>query len=62
MITLNVDGMHCKSCEMLVGDELEENGATNVVVDHKKGIVKFDNMEKDKAIEIIKKEGYKVRK
>ena len=62
VITLNVKGMHCKSCKMLVNDALEENGATNIRIDldEKKqlGKVSFENLDKKKAVELIKKEGY----
>ena len=61
---LEVKGMHCKSCVLLVQDALEENGAKNIFItlDEKKqiGKVSFDNLEKAKAVEIIKKEGYNV--
>jgi copper chaperone len=61
--TMKVKGMHCKSCEMLIKDSLEElPGIANVQADHKKGLVIF---EFDKAKgntqdvkDAIKKEGY----
>jgi copper chaperone CopZ len=66
-IKLNVEGMHCSSCEILISDELKElNGVKDVVVNHKSGSVnvKFDQSKTNKhdIIEVIKKEGYKVRK
>jgi len=66
-IKLNVEGMHCSSCEMLIGDELKElDGVNKIKVDHKSGTVevKFDESKttKQDIIETIKKEGYKVRK
>ncbi len=66
-IKLNVDGMHCKSCEILIIDALKEkDGINNVKVDHKAGYVEveWDNskIKKEGIIEIIKKEGYKVRR
>lgn len=66
-IMLNVEGMHCKSCVMLVKDALEEKGAKNVNVKldgkTKKAIVSCE-YEGDKIdiINTIKKEGYKVLK
>ena len=61
---LIVKGMHCKSCKMLVTDALEENGAKNIVIElnEKKqvGKVSFENLEIEKAIELIKKEGYEI--
>ena len=66
-IKLNVEGMHCPSCETLIGDELKElYGVTKVKVDHKSGLVdiEFDDskINKEEIIKTIKKEGYKVRK
>jgi copper chaperone CopZ len=66
-IELNVEGMHCPSCEMLISDSLEElDGVKNSEVDHKSGIVavEFDDSKtkKEEIIKTIKKEGYKVRK
>ncbi len=62
---LEVKGMHCKSCVMLVKDALEEIGASNVKVTvdekNKKGKAIFDFLgDKEKAIQAIKKEGYTV--
>lgn len=66
-IKLNVEGMHCPSCEILITDALKElDGVKNAKVDNKSGSaeVEFDNskIEKGVIIETIKKEGYKVRK
>jgi len=66
-ITLNVEGMHCKSCEMLIKDELNElEGIKAVNISAEKGIatVEYDEnkVDKLKIIEIIKEEGFKVRK
>ena len=66
-IKLTVEGMHCPSCEILIGDELKElNGVKNIEIDHKSNSVnvKFDQSKTNKhdIIEVIKKEGYKVRK
>jgi copper chaperone CopZ len=64
-IRLNVMGMHCSSCEMLVKDALEESGASNVVVSHKKGLVdvEFDEKKLNESTirALIKKEGYNVK-
>ena len=66
-LKLNIGGMHCPSCEMLISDELKElDGVKNAKLDHKSGTaeVEFDNskVKKEDIIEVIKKEGYKVRK
>lgn len=57
--------MHCKSCEMLITDALEEVGA-KAQVDSKKeiAIIEFDEkrLTEDKIKQIIKKEGFKVNK
>lgn len=60
MIEIKTKGMHCKSCEILVKESLEEEMALNVNADYKTGIVKFTNLELKKAIKIIKEEGYEV--
>ena len=66
-ITLNVEGIHCKSCEVLIKDELEElGGIKDVEVSHEKAYVKveFDETKTDKMqiIEVIKKLGHKVKR
>lgn len=58
---MNVEGMHCKSCEMLIRGELEENGV-KVSFKGNELTVEFDEKKitLDKIKEIIKEEGYKV--
>ena len=63
---LEVKGMHCKSCVMLVTDVLEESSAKNISIslDEKKqiGKVSFEySGDKKKVIGAIEKEGYKVK-
>ena len=63
-ITLNVKGMHCPSCEILLKDSLEElEGVSNAKADSKSGIVEVDFDESktdiDKIKSVIIKEGYK---
>ena len=63
-IELKVKGMHCKSCDMLVTDELGEiPGVSGIEASHKTGIVKF-NAEDSVNIEVVKKKirelGYEV--
>jgi copper chaperone CopZ len=58
MTTINVKGMHCTSCEVLIKEALEERGATKVKVDWKKGSVSFDKLDEATAKKIIKQEGY----
>ncbi len=64
-LKLNVDGMHCRSCGVLISDSLKELGATAAKVNHNKGIVKvaFDDskIKQNDIIKSIEKEGYKVR-
>ncbi|MBI2665872.1 heavy-metal-associated domain-containing protein [Candidatus Woesearchaeota archaeon] len=59
---LTVKGMHCKSCEVLIKDALEELGVNSCSVDHKKGTVAVNFDEKKVSLEqikhIIKNEGY----
>ena len=59
-VTLNVKGMHCKSCEMLIGDALEDEGVKSTV-DWQKGVIMVDFDENkislDKIKQLIKAEG-----
>ena len=60
-----VKGMHCKSCEMLIKDELEEMDSVNVIkISYKTGevLVGFepDRADENKMRSIIKNEGYEV--
>lgn len=64
-ITLNVKGMHCPSCEMLIKDSLGElDGVNKVKASYKKGTVKvfFDEsqIDEDKIRTVINNERYKV--
>ena len=66
-LKLNVEGMHCKSCVMLVQDSLSEIGAENVKIEldekTKKAAVSCDyDRDKMDIINIIKKEGYRVKR
>ena len=60
---INVKGMHCSSCEMLVKDALSDmDGVNNSTASHKDGIVEVDFDENKIELEAIKKairnEGY----
>jgi copper chaperone CopZ len=64
-LSLHVQGMHCKSCKVLITDELEETGfVSNIHVDVEGGIVSCEyDLEKitaQKIKEIVEGEGYKV--
>jgi copper chaperone CopZ len=64
-ITIDVSGMHCKSCEMLIKDALEDEvGVKNVDASHEKGtvIIEFDekHVNVNKLKSIIKEEGFEV--
>jgi len=63
-IDLTIKGMHCKSCETLIRDELIEAGAKDCKIDHISGkaIVIFDesSLNLNSIKSIIKKEGYGV--
>ncbi len=66
-IKLNIEGMHCPSCEVLIADELNElDGVKKAELDHVSGIgnIEFDSSKtnKQQIISAIKKEGYKVRR
>ena len=62
--TIKVKGMHCKSCEMLIGDSVSEiRGVEGVKADHKKGVVSVrlkDDGLMGKVRAAIEKEGYGV--
>ena len=63
--TINVKGMHCKSCEMLIKDSLEEtNGVEAAELSHTAGTatISFDEnkVSLDNLKKIIKDEGYEV--
>jgi len=62
-IKLNITGMHCNSCAILIVDSLtEQKGVKDAVVNLKKNsaIVKLDEklIDEKQLISIIKKEGY----
>ena len=66
-ITLNVEGMHCKSCEILIKSELDDiEGIEKSSVSQEKGIVEVEydenKVDKMKIIETIKKEGFRIRR
>jgi len=59
----DVKGMHCKSCEMLIIDALEElDGVKNVKVSSKddKVIVEHNSVDESLMKKTIESEGYKV--
>ncbi|MBI5797479.1 heavy-metal-associated domain-containing protein [Candidatus Woesearchaeota archaeon] len=64
-LNLKVEGMHCKSCETLLTDELQEAGAKDIKISFSKGTVAATIDEKTlteaKVRKIIEKEGYKVQ-
>ena len=63
-IQFRVEGMHCKSCEMLIGDALEDLGVKKSRANKDEGTVTvhFDEekLKPNKICEIIEDEGYKV--
>jgi copper chaperone CopZ len=65
-IKVQIKGMHCKSCEALLEDALEDIGAKESKIDHKSGIAKVTYDEQAVTIDKIKKaitdEGYSVTK
>ena len=56
-----IEGMHCKSCEMLIRGELEDNDV-KASFKGKELTVEFDDkkISLEKIKEIIKEEGYKI--
>jgi len=63
-IELKVKGMHCRSCEMLVKDSLEEiQGVKKAEADHKKNLVKIEAEDKVDLEDVkakIRELGYEV--
>ena len=66
-LNLTVEGMHCRSCKLVVEDVLHELGAANIkiLIDEKRkiGMVSCECADKGKVIFIsaIEQEGYKVK-
>ncbi|MFH0737180.1 MAG: heavy metal-associated domain-containing protein [Candidatus Micrarchaeota archaeon] len=62
--TMKVEGMHCRSCEMLLMDVISEiRGAHGVKADSKKGtvtVIAADQSAIEEAEKAIGDEGYKV--
>ncbi|MEM4359449.1 MAG: heavy metal-associated domain-containing protein [Candidatus Bilamarchaeaceae archaeon] len=63
-VTLKVKGMHCRSCEVLLGDVLSWiKGTGNVKIDYTNGKVMLDVVDSSvlpRVIEAIRSEGYEV--
>lgn len=63
-LKLNVEGMHCASCETLIKDVLSDENV-KASVDSKKGevIIEYDDskINLDKIKSLIENEGYKVK-
>jgi copper chaperone len=62
--TINVKGMHCRSCEILLADSISEiKGVENVSADSGKGAVTV-SLRDESLLALVKKtiekEGYKV--
>ena len=63
---IKIQGMHCKSCEVLINDSLSElKGIKSSKISAAKGaaIIEFNEKETslDEIKNVIKKEGYKVK-
>lgn len=60
--TMKLKGMHCRSCDMLVKDILEDMGCDDIDVTHKTGDIAFaydkEKTDLDKIKKELKKEGY----
>lgn len=59
--TLQVKGMHCTSCEALIKEVLEEEGARHIKANHKDGTIRFEGLDPQKAAALIAAEGYEVK-
>lgn len=61
MTTVNVEGMHCKHCEMLITMELEDRGAKDVKADAASGTVAFEgDLTPQQVQEAVEAAGFKV--
>ena len=62
-VKFSVNGMHCKSCEMLIKDEVSDiPGVETVSVDHKTGdgyLTAFQEIDRDLILKAITNAGYK---
>ena len=65
-IQIQINGMHCKSCEALLEDAFEDLGAKESQIDSKTGIAIIEFDESNVTIDQLKKavvdEGYSVTK
>ncbi|MBL7052018.1 MAG: heavy-metal-associated domain-containing protein [Nanoarchaeota archaeon] len=57
-----VGGMHCKSCEMLIKDSLEDLGVKDISFINNEITITFDEskISLETIKKVIEKEGYKV--
>ena len=61
MTTVNVKGMHCAHCDMLVTMELEDRGAHDVKADHETGVVTFEGeLTPEQVKEAVEAAGFSV--
>ncbi|MBT3395534.1 heavy-metal-associated domain-containing protein [archaeon] len=64
-VILKVEGMHCKSCEIILKEELENiSGVVNVIPNHKKDIIELNFNGSNETLNVVRaliiKEGYKI--
>jgi len=53
IMLMKINKIHCKSCDMLVTDILEDAGAKNIKVSHENGTAEYEG---DINMDIVKKE------
>ena len=62
--TIQVKGMHCRSCEIMLTESIEETGTKVVSANHAKGEIVVDFKDEKKEMgnvkKAIEKEGYQV--
>ena len=63
MVLLNVEGMKCQACEMIIKDALEEVGARRIEVSAKKGTVNilYTKLSIDCLKSVIRNQGFEVQ-
>lgn len=62
-IILEIGGIHCKSCKIVIEDSLNELGVKDLIFDDNKLTVGFDEdkITVKQIKDCIEKEGYKVK-
>ena len=64
-IILNVKGMHCAACELLIKEALQDAGIKKTTASFKTGVIEIEfdesKVKEAKIKEAIQKEGYEIK-